>query len=112
MASVTPVGIVSLFFQVVILGTGEFRPAVRPETLSKVLRISIGTIALILTLLGISLCPAKLPIEPGPFGAGMVAVALLAPVVGILEGRYRSNGLKVYSPDRGLVTWHQIPSGP
>jgi hypothetical protein len=93
----TPVKIVSLVFQIALLVGMNYLPPVYPARIQKVLGTAISGVALVFTTLNIPLYPAALPIGPIELGVGLVFLALLSPVAGLIESRGGKNGQAVYS---------------
>lgn len=98
--SMTLVKIVSLVFQVLLMGLDTFAPPVRPEKIQKALSYAIGAATLLCTSIGISLYPGELPAGPGEITGILLVLASIPPVLGALESKLRKNGQAVYSTGR------------
>jgi hypothetical protein len=108
-AALTPAVVVSFVLQIGLLALAEFSPVVRPERIQKVVRILIGVIAPLCTLFGLALYPVALRTNPLWIATGLVGLALLSPLAGLVESRVRKNGQAVYSTGVAPGTPNRLP---
>ena len=93
----SPVKIASFILQLLLLFGQVYLPPVQPEGLKKVIMFVFGGIALFFTCIGIPLYPAGGPVGTLVFAVGLVVFALVPPIAGLLESKFRTNGQAIYS---------------
>lgn len=88
---------VSVVIQLLLAGFLQFAPPVRPELIQKVLGFMVSAIALVFTSAHVPLYLGALPFSTLSIATGLVAFALMPPLLGLLESRFRQHGQRIYS---------------
>jgi len=90
-----PITLASLLLSLMLFGLLYLGPSIRPDLVKNILGFAITALATVFTAFGISLFPASLPV--GVIAATLCALAVIPPILGKLEAKYRKNGQAVYS---------------
>lgn len=102
--SKTPVEIASFLIQIglMVFGATRLMPRAQPQGIQTFFVVGSSVLALFCTWIGFAIGPGALPINPVYFSAALLAVAVAAPVAGVIEAKYTSSATPVYDRTRFL----------
>jgi hypothetical protein len=88
---------ISILLQAGVLVFQNYAPSAYPKWIHKALKNAIAVFSIIFTFWGIALYPAA---RPWMVAAGLVVLAALSPLVGLLEAKYGRKDNAIYTQDR------------